>query len=104
MPILFIDFPFKILRESIAMTMEASSGIWFICFMISNDRDRNSNAPMAQRYLVETDSDAGYQGEYLPSSVWRMHLDFFAARTEAQAVVETRSPHATAPSCLRQDV
>lgn len=59
---------------------------------------------MVEEHIVEMDLEGGYYGSYLPSSEWCMHLDIFAARPEAQAVVHTHSPHATAVSCLRKDL
>lgn len=59
---------------------------------------------MEQSHVVDMDLDGGYRGDYLPSSEWCMHLDIYAARPEAQAVVHTHSPYATALSCLRNDV
>ena len=54
--------------------------------------------------VVQMDLDSGYSGDILPSSEWRMHMDIYAARPEAQAIVHVHSPYATAVSCLRQDV
>lgn len=54
--------------------------------------------------IVEMDLDGGYTGDWLPSSEWRMHMDLFAARPEAQAIVHTHSTYATALSCLRVEV
>ena len=59
---------------------------------------------MEQDHIVEMDLDAGYRGEYLPSTEWRMHMDIFKARPEAQAIVHTHSIHAAALACLRKDV
>ena len=59
---------------------------------------------MRPEHVVEMDLDGGYRGDYLPSSEWRMHLDIFAARPEASAIVHTHSVHATALSCLRRDI
>jgi L-fuculose-phosphate aldolase len=39
-----------------------------------------------------------------PSSEWRMHLDIYAARPEAGAVIHAHSTFATALSCLRKDI
>jgi len=39
-----------------------------------------------------------------PSSEWRMHLDIYAAKPEAGAVIHTHSTFATALSCLRKDI
>jgi L-fuculose-phosphate aldolase len=37
-----------------------------------------------------------------PSSEWRMHAAIYAARPDAQAIVHTHSPRATALSCTRR--
>lgn len=54
--------------------------------------------------IVEMDLEGGYWGDVLPSSEWRMHLDIYRARPEAQAVVHVHSTHAAALSCLRRDI
>jgi len=54
--------------------------------------------------IVEMDTGAGYRGDRLPSSEWRMHLDIYRARPEAGAVVHTHAPYATALSCLRATI
>lgn len=59
---------------------------------------------MKPRHVVEMDLDAGYIGEFLPSTEWRMHMDIFRKRPEAQAIVHTHSIHATALACLRKDI
>ena len=59
---------------------------------------------MEESHIVEMDLDGGYRGEFLPSSEWRMHLDIFAARADARAIVHTHSPCATALSCLGRDI
>jgi L-fuculose-phosphate aldolase len=59
---------------------------------------------MKPEHVVEMDLDGGYRGDYLPSTEWRMHLDIFKARPEAQAIVHTHSVYATALSCLRKDI
>lgn len=59
---------------------------------------------MAPAHVVQMDLEGGYQGALLPSSEWRMHMDIYRARPEAGAIVHTHAAHATAVSCLRQDV
>ena len=59
---------------------------------------------MKPEHVVEMDLDGGYVGAYLPSTEWRMHLDIFKHRPDANAVVHTHSIYATALSCLRKDV
>ena len=54
--------------------------------------------------IVAMDLEGGYRGDWLPSSEWRMHLDIYKARPEAQAVVHTHSVHATALAALRIEV
>ncbi len=54
--------------------------------------------------IVYVGMDGLSQGPLNPSSEWRMHLDIYAARPEAEAVVHAHSPFATALSCLRQDI
>jgi L-fuculose-phosphate aldolase len=59
---------------------------------------------MKPEHVVEMDLEGGYRGSYLPSTEWRMHLDIFRARPEAQAVVHVHSTYATALACLRKEV
>jgi len=59
---------------------------------------------MRPEQVVEMDLDGGYRGEFLPSTEWRMHLDIYAVRPEAGAIVHVHSPYATALACLRREV
>jgi L-fuculose-phosphate aldolase len=59
---------------------------------------------MKPEHVVEMDLEGGYRGEYFPSTEWRMHMDIFKARPEAQAIVHVHSTYATAMACLRKDV
>lgn len=43
-------------------------------------------------------------GQHRPSSEWRLHADIYTARGDAQAIVHTHSPHATALSCARRPI
>ena len=54
--------------------------------------------------VVAMDIQGGWSGTWKPSSEWRMHADIYRAHEEAQAIVHTHSPHATALSTLRQDI
>lgn len=59
---------------------------------------------MKPHHIVAMDLDGGYEGEYLPSTEWRMHMDIFKARPEAGAIVHVHSTYATALACLRKDI
>jgi L-fuculose-phosphate aldolase len=67
-----------------------------------------SGLPYAQTRpvdLVEVALDGTVlRGRRKPSSEWRLHAALYAARPEAQAVVHTHSPMATALSCSRQGI
>ncbi|MEO1192276.1 MAG: class II aldolase/adducin family protein [Pseudomonadota bacterium] len=59
---------------------------------------------MTPAQIVLLDKDGGYDGQWRPSSEWRMHHDLYAARSDAGAVVHSHSTYATALSCLRRDI
>lgn len=59
---------------------------------------------MQPEQIVWLDMDGGYEGEWLPSSEWRMHYDILRAHPVAGAVVHCHSTYATALSSLRRDV
>jgi L-fuculose-phosphate aldolase len=59
---------------------------------------------MKPHHVVEMDLDAGYRGAYFPSTEWRMHMDIYKARPEANAIVHVHSTHATSLACLRRDI
>lgn len=59
---------------------------------------------MTPGQVVQMDLEGGYHGPVLPSSEWRMHMDIYKSRPEAKAILHVHSPHATALSCLRQEV
>jgi L-fuculose-phosphate aldolase len=59
---------------------------------------------MKPEHVVQMDLDGGYMGEFLPSTEWRMHLDIFKARPEAEAIVHVHSTYATALATLRKDI
>ncbi|MEM8822733.1 MAG: class II aldolase/adducin family protein [Pseudomonadota bacterium] len=54
--------------------------------------------------IVPVAMDGTVDGRWKPSSEWRMHLDIYRARPEAQAVVHVHSPYATALSCHRRGI
>lgn len=59
---------------------------------------------MKPHHIVSMDLEGGYEGDYLPSTEWRMHMDIFNARPEAGAIVHVHSTYATALACLRKEV
>ena len=59
---------------------------------------------MTPQMIVAVDHDGGWTGAFKPSSEWRMHLDIYRDRPEAQAVVHVHSTYATALSCLREGI
>ena len=67
-----------------------------------------SGLPYAQATpddLVELAADGTtLAGHRRPSSEWRLHADLYAARPDAQAIIHTHSPHATALSCARRPI
>jgi L-fuculose-phosphate aldolase len=54
--------------------------------------------------LVFVDMNGTSQGARKPSSEWRFHLDIYAARPEAGAVLHAHSPFATSLACLRREI
>ncbi len=48
--------------------------------------------------------DGKSQGRLKPSSEWRMHLDIYAHKPDASAVVHAHSTFAVSLSCLRKDI
>ena len=54
--------------------------------------------------IVYVAMDGGPEGLLAPSSEWRMHLDIYAARPEAGAIIHTHPTFATSLSCLRKDI
>nr|WP_302474476.1 class II aldolase/adducin family protein [Roseococcus sp. MDT2-1-1] len=62
-------------------------------------------AELTEDALVECDADGvPFSASRRPSSEWRLHATLYAARPEAEAVVHTHSPSATALSCARQPI
>jgi len=54
--------------------------------------------------IVYIRMDGSHEGLLTPSSEWRMHLDIYAARPEAGAVIHAHSTFATSLSCLRKEI
>jgi L-fuculose-phosphate aldolase len=54
--------------------------------------------------LVRVAIDGSTTGRHRPSSEWQLHAAIYAARPDAQAVVHTHSPRATALSCARRGI
>ncbi len=61
-------------------------------------------AALEAAMLVECAPDGAVLSGGLPSSEWRLHAAVYAARGDAQAIVHTHSPHATALSCARRAI
>ncbi len=60
-------------------------------------------AALTEAELVDVALDGSVlRGARRPSSEWRLHADIFAARPDAQAIIHTHSPRATALSCARR--
>ncbi|WP_321505025.1 class II aldolase/adducin family protein [Breoghania sp.] len=55
-------------------------------------------------HIVAMDLDGGFDGDWLPSSEWRMHMDIYRSKPEAGAIVHVHSSHAAALSCLRLEI
>lgn len=79
------------------VSVRGGKGFFITASGVSYDR-------MTPDQIVEMDLEGGYFGEWRPSSEWRMHLDIYRSRPEAEAIVHTHSTHATALSCLRKDI
>lgn len=54
--------------------------------------------------LMRVAPDGSATGRHRPSSEWQLHAAIYAARPDAQAVVHTHSPRATALSCARRGI
>lgn len=59
---------------------------------------------LTEAKIVKLDMDGCYRGDVLPSSEWRMHLDFYLGKPACGAVVHCHSPRATALSCHRKGI
>jgi len=54
--------------------------------------------------LVKVMPDGTAEGALKPSSEWRFHLDIYADRADAHAIVHCHSPYATAIACLQKSI
>lgn len=54
--------------------------------------------------IVFVNKNGEADGEWLPSSEWRMHHDIYQSHRDARAVVHTHSINCTALSCLRRSI
>ena len=54
--------------------------------------------------IVLMSFDGSVHSDLKPSSEWRMHRDIYLNHETADAVVHLHPPHATALSCLREDI
>ena len=62
-------------------------------------------AAMTEGDLVALDLDGGVRaGTRKPSSEWPLHTSIYRARPDAQAIVHTHSPRATALACTRRGI
>ncbi|WP_237214248.1 class II aldolase/adducin family protein [Falsiroseomonas oryziterrae] len=61
-------------------------------------------AAMTADDLVECAADGAPLSNGRPSSEWRLHAAIYRVRPDAQAVVHTHSPRATALSCARRPI
>ena len=59
---------------------------------------------MRPEHIVRIDETGRPEGELRPSSEWRLHLDLYAARPEAGAVLHAHANHCTALACLRRPI
>jgi len=54
--------------------------------------------------IVQMDLDGNVAGQGRPSTEWRLHLNIYAARREADAVLHAHSPWCTTLACLDRDL
>jgi L-fuculose-phosphate aldolase len=54
--------------------------------------------------MVRVSMSGEHRGPHKPSSEWRFHRDIYLARADAQAIVHTHAPAATALACLHKPI
>jgi L-fuculose-phosphate aldolase len=54
--------------------------------------------------IVFMRQDGQREGNYPPSSEWRLHRDIYATRPEAGAIVHSHAPYATTLACHRRPI
>ena len=54
--------------------------------------------------IVRMDMDGVVEGQGRPSSEWRLHLDIYAARQEAGAILHAHSPWCTTLACMDREI
>ncbi|MHA1565310.1 MAG: class II aldolase/adducin family protein [Alphaproteobacteria bacterium] len=59
---------------------------------------------MTPAQIIPVGFDGSYDGDIEPSSEWRMHLDIYKARPEAQAVIHAHPTFSIALACLRKKI
>lgn len=59
---------------------------------------------MTPEQIVPMGMDGSRQGEILPSSEWRFHLEVYKARPDAGAIVHTHAPFCTTLACQHKDI
>ncbi len=54
--------------------------------------------------MVRTKSDGSYEGDFKPTSEWRMHTDLLKARADVNAIVHCHSRFATTLACAGKTI
>jgi len=59
---------------------------------------------MKPKHIVYMQEDGGYQGDLVPSTEWRFHLDIMNNRPEVNAIVHTHPTFSTTLAILKKDI